>query len=107
MKIPISASNEISEVMLIELQGTIEFRSDDLTIGSLIWNDQIPTLVVGHHRLTGKIVHLTKPIYVMDKTKDPHSFNIKSMISKKIVFKSRPEHLMSAHFTDLQCFTKR
>lgn len=107
MKIPISSSSTPSERMLLELQGTLEFMSDDQTIGSLNWNGQTPTLVIGHHRLTGKVVNLTKPIYVLSKEKDPLGFNIISVVNKKLVFRNRPEHLMSAQFTDLQCFTKR
>ena len=103
----ISGSKEFSELVLLELQGSIEFLSDDLNIGSLSWKDEIPTLVIGHHRLTGKVVYLTKPIYVLKKEKDPLGFNIVSIVKKKIQFKNRPEHLMSAQFTDLQCFSKR
>jgi chromosome transmission fidelity protein 8 len=107
MKIAISLNDEPPERMLLELQGTLEFMSDNLEIGSLTWQGQTPTLVIGHHRLTGQVVKLTRPFYVLSKDKDPLGFSIKSVVSKKLVFKNRPEHLMSHQFTNMQCFTKR
>jgi chromosome transmission fidelity protein 8 len=107
MKIDISVSDKPPERMLLELQGTVEFMSDDLTIGSLTWLGETPTLVIGHHRLTGKVVNLTRPFYVLSKKRNPLGFDIKYIVNKKLVFKNRPEHLMSDQFTNLQCFTKR
>lgn len=63
------------EVVLIELQGSIEVECkqveerDGKLVGKLKLdnNDEKPTLQIGHHLLEGKIASLTKPLAVVQR----------------------------------------
>ena len=95
--------------LLLELQGTLEFvDSESLNVGTLEWtNKDTPVLLIGHHRLVGHTVPLAKPFALLEKTPgSPTSYQIKSVIKTKCIFKSRPEHMLSTQFVGLHSFTK-
>ena len=57
---------------LVELQGQLETRDqapfDDMHIGDLHFDLRgTPSLVVGHHLLTGKVIELEKPFAILRK----------------------------------------
>ncbi|KAG1821079.1 Ctf8-domain-containing protein [Suillus subaureus] len=107
------------ELVLIELQGTLDIRCDEDTtrdgqfVGKLNLKDaNKPTLTIGHHLLEGKVVTLPKPLGVMhrkesskrhdypgdgdssrsiENTWNPGvSWDIVAVVTKKIVFSKRP-----------------
>merc|ERR1740130_1393607 len=54
---------------ILELQGTLESRVGDcqgLEIGTLEIKEGTPILLIGNHRLEGKVVQLSKPFVVME-----------------------------------------
>lgn len=61
------------EVVLIELQGSLEVECTNITesdgklIGKLKIDENKPTLLIGHHLLEGQITTLTKPIAVLHR----------------------------------------
>ena len=79
-------------IRLIELQGTIEANTDDLTnlpLGEFSLKNNIPTLKVGNHLLTGKIVPLKKPLAVLDGDE------IIQILVEKYLFTQRPKIIFS------------
>ena len=102
MQIPLILKNE-QEFYIIELQGTIETNTDE--IGQLEFINDTPYIQIGHHRLTGSMINLTKPLAIMSKEED--SYNVVSVVNKKIIFKTRPEHILSDSLIGLNTFKKR
>ncbi|KZT39136.1 hypothetical protein SISSUDRAFT_968266, partial [Sistotremastrum suecicum HHB10207 ss-3] len=97
------------EVVLIEMQGSLEVEGDKSNgfIGVLNVDDDKTTMRIGHHLLEGKIASLAKPIAVLRKTEtkasnsaaheagldvpvSEPSFDIVSIAKRKIVFSKRP-----------------
>lgn len=107
------------ELVLIELQGTLDIECDEDTtrdgqfVGKLNLNDvNKPTLIIGHHLLEGKIVTLPKPLGVAHRKEGSKrysfpgdgdssrsaentlssgvSWGIVAVVKKKIVFSKRP-----------------
>ena len=110
MKLPILYEPEAKEYYLIELQGTIEFLdSNSKQLGQLEWNsDSNPILTIGHHKLKGKMEVLKKPFGVLVKNNEQtRSYTLSTVITKKCIFKTRPEHQLSEKFTGLHHFTKK
>lgn len=76
---PLLALSPEGELVLIELQGSLEMENvnaasgdegEGQTIGELIWGSRAedkPTLLLSHHRLEGKLVNLAKPLAVLEK----------------------------------------
>ena len=108
---------------LIELQGQIETRNqvplNGMHIGDLHFNSKgVPSLIVGHHLLTGKVQNLDKPFAILRKT-DTNSQNdsalndstlhvdagvheiqdieyqVVALITKKILFSNRPKPIIT------------
>ncbi len=119
VQITVNMPGHSGEWGLIELQGQLETRDqvsfDDMYIGDLHFNDKgIPSLIVGHHLLTGKVINLEKPYAVMkkkqvsvgemdkmevnsDKDVDRQQcteYEIVALITKKIIFKNRPKPII-------------
>ncbi|KAG2369108.1 Ctf8-domain-containing protein [Suillus spraguei] len=107
------------ELILIELQGTLDIECDEDTtrdgqfVGKLNLKDaNKPTLIIGHHLLEGKVVTLPKPLGVMHRKESSKrqcylgdgdnsssvedtwnlgvSWDIVAVVKKKIVFSKRP-----------------
>jgi hypothetical protein len=85
-----------SPIYLIEIQGKIQLLSTDLTIGELGFNSKEPFLTIGNHIISGHSVSLKKPILVLEKhkLKDQRVLHCKRIIREKLVFQSRPEHII-------------
>ncbi|CAO1632259.1 unnamed protein product [Parajaminaea phylloscopi] len=73
---PLLAMSPNGELVLIELQGSLEMdaQTDEeggqTVIGELHWgqgSQDKPTLVLSHHRLEGKLTKLSKPMAVLEK----------------------------------------
>ncbi|KAI0046579.1 hypothetical protein FA95DRAFT_1356654 [Auriscalpium vulgare] len=119
-----------SELVLIELQGTLEVEGDKRgqTVGTLTMSDDgktKPTLLVGYHLLEGKVVSLPKPLAVLyrkappsvtpppnddlesdnpsqpDTAPEPPSYTITAIVRKKLVFSKRPTPIVGALNTGL------
>lgn len=115
---------DVAEWGLVELQGLLETRDqiplDGMHIGDLHFNSKgTPSLIVGHHLLTGKIVTLDKPYAMLKKRKQRapdacaeegaeldsatgdaesgscHEYEVVALISKKIIFKNRPKPIVT------------
>ncbi|KAG2107247.1 Ctf8-domain-containing protein [Suillus discolor] len=114
------------ELILIELQGTLDIECDEDTtrdgqfVGKLNLNDtNKPTLTIGHHLLEGKIVTLPKPLGVMHRKESSKrqggyptdgdssrsvedtwnpgvSWGIVAVVKKKIVFSKRPMPILNS-----------
>ncbi|KAF8917238.1 Ctf8-domain-containing protein [Mucidula mucida] len=78
LKLPPSVAKvSHDEIVLVELQGTLDVEStyegerDGKLVGQLTLDDDLkrPTLRIGHHLLEGKIVTLKKPLAIMHKTR--------------------------------------
>ncbi|OMO86043.1 Chromosome transmission fidelity protein 8 [Corchorus capsularis] len=119
MKIQVKCScgaDNCPEWAIIELQGVVEAQPSfqdslqNLTIGELCRpsSQEIYTLTVGYHELTGSKVALKKPLLVLKKIKymdvdqgdDATSsskveLDVVGVIRHKILFKTRPKALIS------------
>ncbi|KAE8022514.1 hypothetical protein FH972_008306 [Carpinus fangiana] len=106
------------EWAIVELQGTVEAqpavqdRLQNLQIGLLCRpsSQEVYTLTVGYHELTGSKVPLKKPLLVLKKTKHSESHNqigdassssrvelhVIGIIRHRILFKTRPKALISS-----------
>lgn len=124
---PVLASIGVNEIVIIELQGSIETEGDysGEAIASLNMSipasssyslmdrtDEFtqakPTIRLGHHLLEGKIVSLSKPLAILKTVPNPQSdgsspiaFDITAIIRKKIVFSKRPSPIVT-HVDDIQ-----
>lgn len=112
---------DVAEWGMVELQGELETRDqvplDGMHIGDLHFNSKgTPTLIVGHHLLTGKVVTLDKPYAILRKRKQDDSeegmdgmeldsvklsvgscpeYEVVALISKKVIFKNRPKPIIT------------
>ena len=109
---------------MVELQGQLETRDqvsfDSMHIGDLHFDSRgTPSLIVGHHLLTGKIMTLDKPFAVLKKKSkttfsdqgvewgigmEPQpapasggttEYEVMALITKKIIFKNRPKPIIT------------
>ena len=113
---------------LVELQGLLETRDqvplDNMHIGDLHFNSKgVPSLIVGHHLLTGKVVDLDKPYAILkrkvvlddsrvngdtgmevdcdvelksdDTVGSCSEYEVVALITKKILFKNRPKPIIT------------
>lgn len=90
--------NPKGSAALIELQGELKSVTDtpleDQYIGDLHFTTNgTPVLIIGHHLLYGKEVLLEKPLAYMEKknSNDSTEYIVKTIITKKIIFKTRPK----------------
>ena len=94
MIIPIQPSEDgIKDWCAIELQGTLDNRSEDsladLALGTFQTKEKgKASIVIGSHKLEGKKVNLNKPLAVTVKEGD--SYSVVGLIKFKFVFKTRP-----------------
>jgi chromosome transmission fidelity protein 8 len=106
---------------MVELQGQLETRDqvpfNSMHIGDLHFDSRgTPSLIVGHHLLTGKIMTLDKPFAVLRKKSKAISsdewemgmepqptavaggtteYEVVALITKKIIFKNRPKPIIT------------
>lgn len=109
---------------LVELQGQLETRDqvpfNNMHIGDLHFDSRgTPSLIVGHHLLTGKVMQLEKPFAVLRKktmaTDEAEAagggmkvelgtgmgagtrteYEVVALITKKIIFKNRPKPIIT------------
>lgn len=127
VQMTVQMPGDVAEWGLVELQGLLETRDhvplDGMHIGDLHFNSKgTPSLIVGHHLLTGKVVTLDKPYAMMKRKKqttkgdggregmeldlgtepggDAESdscpeYEVVALISKKIIFKNRPKPIIT------------
>ncbi|MCO5585276.1 hypothetical protein L7F22_039209 [Adiantum nelumboides] len=74
MPLPLVRLGPSNELVMIELQGSLEIDDADPKGGQILGKIEFhngredrPTLLISHHRLEGKIVSLTKPLAVLEK----------------------------------------
>ena len=68
VKLVDNPANGDGEWSLVELQGKLESQQSSMSgadIGTLTGLDAKPTLTIGHHKLLGKRVKLSKPVAVL------------------------------------------
>ena len=118
-RIVVSMPVDTNQWGLVELQGQIETRDqvpfNDMHIGDLHFNSNgVPSLIVGHHLLTGKIQSMEKPFAILKKrytnqdtnsnksalqvhNNDIHDteYEIVALITKKIIFNNRPKPIIT------------
>lgn len=110
------------ETFMIEMQGDLESRNKEQLEGKFIGDlhytkDGTPVMIIGHHILYGKVVELEKPLVTLEKSQvakdlriseesdemmdvDSHleepktEYIVKSIIYKKIIFKTRPKPII-------------
>ncbi|BFZ61338.1 hypothetical protein YB2330_002403 [Saitoella coloradoensis] len=96
-----------NELLLLELQATIEGMDPDTIMGGLSYDEQSKTayLTIGYQRLTGKVVDLKSPFAVLRKREGGENvegregdwrrgdveMDVVEIIRKKVVFNQRPE----------------
>lgn len=79
------------ELCILEFQGEITGEFDGNKLGSIKLNDdKTAVMLVGRHKLEGRLVELKSPFLVVEKTSDAGgSLLIQGVAKSKIIFKHR------------------
>ena len=111
--IPIRFPDQESRWVLIELQGTLH-NSDggalnSKILGSLEWNNGIPSLTIGNHLCEGKVVKLRTPLAILRKSfsADPaevvqKEYLVQAIVREKLLFSDRPRPLLQSLVSNKQ-----
>lgn len=92
-------SNHTKDLIYLDFQGSFESTENsdvsNLEIGDLTLSESGATLIIGHHKLVGKKVKLTKPLAVIHKQKeetmdDAICYDVVTILKEKYVFPTRP-----------------
>ena len=114
-----ASASSPEETFMIEMQGDLESRNKEQLEGKFIGDlhytkDGTPVMIIGHHILYGKVIELEKPLVTLEKIQvdrnivigeemmdvdshmeDPKTeYRVKSIIYKKIMFKTRPKPII-------------
>ncbi|KAJ3428875.1 ctf8 chromosome transmission fidelity factor 8 [Anaeramoeba flamelloides] len=105
LKLFIKPNPETEEWALLELQGILETQKnmlDGLKLGDFTRNGDDLVLIVGNHKLEGKVVQLSKPLYVLKKKTTPlekknssTNYHTIAKITYKYLFNKRPNPYVS------------
>ncbi|KAL0075972.1 hypothetical protein J3Q64DRAFT_1773672 [Phycomyces blakesleeanus] len=105
---PVSSSQTKQELIYLDFQGSFGVEGDvevmDVAIGDITFEKDTALLVIGHQRLEGKRVGLTKPFAVIKKRTTGFedametdggfaaaaSYDVVCLIREKYVFSNRP-----------------
>ncbi|KAJ9049582.1 hypothetical protein DSO57_1038901 [Entomophthora muscae] len=113
VKIKITSGSAISkflvlgseEMIIIELQGSIETDEGSSligeTVGEITWDGgSSPSLLVGNHKLFGKLVDINPPLAflqravtgksALDSCDNESEYKVRAVITKKMKFTTRP-----------------
>lgn len=101
----------IEDWAIIDLQGNLNFEKVEdpnaQLVGDLHFTKAgVPILIIGIHVLHGKEVVLDKPLVVLEKHNDKTEsetekdtikteYNVKAVVRKKLLFKSRPKPIVT------------
>ncbi|KAI7904482.1 Ctf8-domain-containing protein [Cokeromyces recurvatus] len=96
-------STHKEDLILLDFQGSFhvkdEVNLDNLKVGDLTLEQDSAILVIGHHRLVGKKVQLTKPFAVIhknetnamvDEEEEEVSYDVVKILKEKYIFTNRP-----------------
>ncbi|KAJ7596166.1 Ctf8-domain-containing protein [Mycena floridula] len=113
LKLPSSlAKISHDEIVLIELQGTLEVPDDGPKDGKLVGKLKIddvlskPTLMIGPHLLEGKVANLPKPLAILHRSttqqpritdEDDEDMEKELPPVRKIIFSKRPTPIVGRH----------
>ena len=122
-QIAVRMPEDVGQWGLVELQGVIETRDrvpfNGMHIGDLHFNSKgVPSLIVGHHLLTGRVQNMEKPFAILSKksnisgdllnsnntmnsnedngrASDATEYEVIALITKKILFNNRPKPIIT------------
>ncbi|CAF1455458.1 unnamed protein product [Adineta ricciae] len=104
VQIFIRQTENSSELLLIELQGNLEYAAGKQSLsgerlGFLFFTqNDMPVCVIGQHVLDGKMVELEKPLFVMRKQQEDGanntSYQVEYVIKRKLLFHKRSKPIV-------------
>ncbi|KAK8813266.1 hypothetical protein WA158_002858 [Blastocystis sp. Blastoise] len=106
----VSEGSSEKKWIIVELQGSLH-QNDDLpfegqAIGYFSEEEGRPILTIGNHLCEGKLVHLSKPIAILEKVpleedtveenEKPVEYRVKVIVYEKFLFSSRPRPIFNS-----------
>ncbi|KAF7727366.1 Chromosome transmission fidelity protein 8 [Apophysomyces ossiformis] len=103
---PLTTSENRKELVILDFQGSLLADDPDVRgspIGQITFDKASATLIVGHHRLQGKKVALSKPFAVIQKREEVDrmdtdeegihpvvDYDVVTILREKYIFTQRP-----------------